>query len=288
MRALLRESALIEAFGLWLQTTGHGPSTVEKYTFITRRYLQWCKFHETNYLTADRYTVTAHLGDLAKTLRPATVDAAHTALRVFYDFLIDENLSQLANPARGVKRRKRACRPTEAFTADELRRLFDACQSHRERAILLILINTGLRRSEVIAIKRNDVNWETGVLSIFGKGSKWRQVRLTPMTLDALAQALAFDEWLYPHHPVTFAHLIRSLGARARIRGRVHAHRFRATFSTSFLDAGGTIEELRILLGHESVGMSLVYAQAGAVRRATQRMAEVDVARFLLGDIVST
>jgi integrase len=272
----------VEGFALWLETTGHGRSTVEKYTFITRRFLKWCTIHESDYLTADRYAVTAHLGDLAKTLRPATVDAAHTALRVYYDFLIDEGLSQLANPARGVKRRKRACRPTEAFTADELRRLFDAVQSHREMAILLILINTGLRRGEIIAIKRNDLNWETGVLSIFGKGSKWRQVRLTPMTLEALAQALAFDEWLFPHHAVTFSRMIKSLGERARIRGRMHPHRFRKTMATLFLDAGGTAEELMVILGHETVGMSLKYAEAGKTQRALARMQQIDLAAHLL------
>jgi integrase len=274
---------MVEAFALWLQTTGHGGSTVEKYTFITRRYLAWCASHETDYLTADRYAVTAHLGDLARRLRPATVDAAHTALRVFYDFLIDEALSHLANPARGVKRRKRSCRPTEAFTADELRRLFDAVQSHREHAILLILINTGLRRSEIIAIKRNDLNWESGVLTVFGKGSKWRQVRLTPMTMEALAQALAFDESLFPHHAVTFHRLIASLGERARIRGRMHPHRFRKTMATLFLDAGGTVEELMVILGHETVGMSLAYAEAGKTQRALARMSEIDLASRLLG-----
>lgn len=274
---------MVEAFSLWLQTTGHGESTVVKYTFITRRFLKWCVAHEIDYLKADRYTITAHLGDLAKRLRPATVDAAHTAIRVFFDFLIDEEQMKLANPARAVKRRKRACRPTEVFTADELRRLHDACHSHQEMAIFLILLNTGLRRGEIIAIKRQDVNWESGVLNIFGKGSKWRQVRLTPMTLDALRQAMMFDDRLFPHHAVTFARLIRVLGERARIRGRMHPHRFRKTMATLFLDTGGTVEELMVILGHETVGMSLKYAEAGKTQRALARMQEIDLAGRLLG-----
>lgn len=282
MRSQLWGLAMVEAFSLWLEAEGKGEATLIKYKPIVRRYLNWCASHEIDHLTADKYAVTAHLGDLAKNRRPATVDAAHTALRVFYDFLIDEGFTHLANPARSVKRRKRACRPTEPFTVDELRRLYDACQSHKELAIFLILLNTGLRRGEIIGIKRGDLDWDTGLLSVFGKGSKWRQVRLTAMTLEALQLALAFDERLWTRDTTTFARMIKDLGKRARISGRMHPHRFRKTMATDFLDAGGTIEELQAILGHATVGMSLVYAESGKTRRALARMREIDLAARLL------
>lgn len=273
----------VEGFRYWLQTQGHQPDTIRHYTTYAKQFIAWLESHQPDYLQASRYEVSAYLGEMATTRSPGTIDNIHGALRIFYDYLQDENLLQTENPARRVKRQHRVTRPTEAFTQLELKRLHDACRDFRERAVLMVLLGTMLRRSEILQVSREAINWESGTMAILGKGLKYRHIKLSPSVLEALQLALAFDEKLWPWTGATLWRMVHRLGKRAGIQGRIHPHRFRATGATEYLDAGATIEETQMALGHASVGMTLHYAQSGRERRALTRMSMIDLPARLLG-----
>jgi integrase/recombinase XerD len=274
----------MEGFRLWLQTQGHNRETVRHYVSYATHYVSWLRDHEADYLQATRYEVAAYLGERSKHLRPGSLDNVHGALRSFYDYLEDEEIFKSQNPARRVPRpRSVPRRATEAFTQLELQRLHAACRDFRERAILMLLLGTALRRSEMIQVTRESINWETGMFTVLGKGAKYRRIKLSPSVIEALRPALAFEDKLWPWTGATLWHMIQRLGKRAGLEGRVHPHRFRATSATEHLDAGATVEQVQTLLGHASVGMTLRYAQSGRERRALEGLSGIDLPSRLLG-----
>lgn len=151
----------------------------------------------------------------------------------------------------------------------------------RDRAILLVLLDTGLRASELTALVYRDYDEKRGRLHVrHGKGDKERVVFLGDTSRMALWRYLAMREKLTPQSPL-FAtrgetamdragllHLVQRIGQRAGVE-KAHPHRFRHTFAIWFLRNGGNPLELQRILGHEKLETVLVYV----------RLAEVDIER---------
>lgn len=155
-------------------------------------------------------------------------------------------------------------------------------QQLRDRAIILLLLDTGLRATELCSLKVGDVTLKTGRISVQGKGAKHRYVWAASVTRHALWQyvserAAGSD----PSQPLFLstgrnraigrrwlARRLKKLGERAGVDG-VYPHRFRHTFAVQYLRNGGDVFTLQILLGHSSLKMVRHYA----------RLADVDTAR---------
>jgi site-specific recombinase XerD len=151
----------------------------------------------------------------------------------------------------------------------------------RDYAVIVCLHRLGLRCAETTALLLDDIDWETGTLSIHGKGG--RSDRL-PLPVD-VGQALV--DYLRHGRPDTesravfvrayapFTALARSslscIVARAARRaglGTVHAHRLRHTAATRALNAGASLEEVAQLLRHAGTATTLIYAKTDQRRLA--------------------
>jgi integrase/recombinase XerC/integrase/recombinase XerD len=129
--------------------------------------------------------------------------------------------------------------------------------------MILTLLQTGMRASELAAIKARDIDSEQGTVTIrAGKGGKSRILAASPELLEALGlligEKLGYQD-VY--------RCVRQVGQRARVED-VHPHRFRHTFAHSFLAAGGDIGDLRVLLGHSSFAMTARYSSYFEGQRA--------------------
>lgn len=150
-----------------------------------------------------------------------------------------------------------------ALTQDEIDRLLNACRGRhwlqlRDRALVILLLSTGLRAMEAHALKVKDVEGDS--LLIQGKGNKQRMVPLTPQARLALKRYLLAcpykptgDDplWWGNSGRLTLDGLkqaVRDLGTRAGVR--CGAHRLRHTFATRMLQDGASMEHVRLLLGH--------------------------------------
>jgi integrase/recombinase XerD len=155
----------------------------------------------------------------------------------------------------------------------------------RDKAILLTLLDSGLRAGELCALRIADVDMKTGRVQIRSgeagraKGGKGRVVYLGKSARRFLWRYLAErEEGEDPDAPLfigkfhrafnrdALRQLINSLGAKAGVK-KCHPHRFRHTFAITYLRSGGDIFTLKSLLGHGSLEMVEHYA----------RIAEVDV-----------
>ncbi len=159
----------------------------------------------------------------------------------------------------------------------------------RNRAVVLVLLDTRVRLSELAEMRLSQINFERGWVKVRGKGDKERLVRMGKPTQRALWIYLTWrrvdrDEvWLSEEQTPISAHgiqcLIERLKQRAGVKGNGSVHRFRHTFALNFLRGGGNPRELQYLLGHTSIDMSMRYVAAlGAedALRAHEKASPVD------------
>ena len=183
----------------------------------------------------------------------------------------------LGCPAPAVRIREPALPPKQPFSIDELRRILAACRRPQDRAMVLLVLDTGLRRSELTGLRRQDLDLGNGVARIRGKGGKQRVVALGQRSLAALG--LCLDGRGYPWRsqrtggPMTadgFYRLCRRLSQRTGIH--VFPHRFRTTWACLFLEATGDVGSAQVLMGHAKVETTLRYAGWIQQRRALEQM----------------
>jgi site-specific recombinase XerD len=136
----------------------------------------------------------------------------------------------------------------------------------RDQAILLLLVDTGLRASELCSLRLRDVDLKNQRIRVMGKGRKERLLPISPRTTQALWRYQATQD-KRPDTAVLFItrsnlpmdrnglrHLLDHCGQRAQVQG-VTVHRFRHTFAIMFLRNGGQVFALQRILGHTSLSM---------------------------------
>lgn len=281
MRGVTARGALsrVDGFRWHLQAKGLSVYTIRNYVKHAGYWVDWCNEHEIDYLTAPRDAVSIYLGHKAETAKQSTVMLHLLCIRYFYIYLIEEGLAS-ENPALKVQYRRQESPLTNPVTDDEIRRMYNACANFREQAVFLLLAFGGLRRTEVFNVQRGNCDFENGSITILGKGRKYRQINPGPSVMGAVKLALQFDDRLCPFGGAWYvAQVVERLAKKAGVKGRIYPHRFRHTFATTFLEAGGQIDELMIILGHSRPEMSMFYARASQQRRALVRMQEIDLPR---------
>lgn len=148
--------------------------------------------------------------------------------------------------------------------------------AQRNRAIILLLVDTGIRASELCTLKINDINLKTFRVHVFGKGKKEREVRMCARTSEAIWKYLTERPDARPEDPLfitsqgnaftrnRLGRIIENIGERAGINDP-HPHRFRHTFAVQFLRNGGDPYTLQDLLGHETMDMVRRYLHLAQV-----------------------
>ena len=197
---------------------------------------------------------------------PAYLDQVYRTLHTFFSWCVREEFMP-HNPVDRVRRPRVPKRKSPRLDEDEVSRLLDAVMRgpypERDLAMICLMVDSGLRRAEVIQLKIGNVNLATGVAVVFGKGSKEREVPLGAMTRDTLRRWLelrppsASDALFLTRKgtPFTVAGLhtlVRRLKERAGLP-QLHCHLLRHTFANWYISKGGSIRKLKEILGHASI-----------------------------------
>lgn len=234
-------------------------------------------------------------GHLNETKRPATVRTRFRGMRRFCGWLVDEDELE-TNPMQGMSQPTMPAEPVPVITDDELAALLKACRGKefpevRDTAIMRLLLDCGLRASELCGLRMQDVDLDAETIIVKGKGDKVRAAYLSARTTAAL------DKYLRKRSGHRWAHLdpvfltqrgalsVDGLRERVRARGEaagiahLHPHRFRHTFAHDFLYNGGQERDLKRLAGWTSDTMLERYGASAADARAkaaAQRMRRGD------------
>ncbi len=204
------------------------------------------------------------LVELRATLAPVSVAGYVRCLHVLGNWLAAEELTE-ALVIRRLAKPRVPKKIIEPLSDDELRHLL-ANAGTRDQAILLLLLDTGLRVSEAAGIRFRDLR-QDGSIKVMGKGAKERLVPVGLSSPRAIGRYLAARGRGEPDEPVFLAELgtgltyhgiqqiLKRLKARAGLERRCSPHTFRHTFARNYLINGGDVFSLQQILGHSSLDM---------------------------------
>lgn len=182
------------------------------------------------------------------------------------------------NPMLAIKAIKQEKRIKKPFSEEELELIRRACIDKREKALVEFLYSTGCRCGEIKDLMIENIEISSGKLTVFGKGQKEREVFLNAKCKMALNEYLGergkpnsghlFEVRLYNSKDRIVGAsgswvevTIRNIGKRAGVKN-CHPHRFRRTTATTALQRGMPIEQVRMMLGHEDIKTTTIYAEA--------------------------
>ncbi len=273
----------IETFTLYLSSRGYTPATMRGYVKVLSVWLRWCD---------EKGVVAAHASrdDIAHWLAEKQERAASTrrnlifGLRAFYGCVIDRGLRP-DDPTASLRGPKVRLRPIEPYDRDGLLRLLSAGTNARDRAMLMLLLGAGLRATELLGIRPEDINWGDDTIRIRGKGNKVRLVAPGQAAMTSLRAYLDRRPANIWQEGIASPEGLRSWFHRLAQRSGVtkaNLHRFRHTFASAFLEAGGQEGQLQKILGHSTLVMSLHYGETVRGKVALEAQRRLDVAGSLV------
>ncbi len=242
---------------------------IQRLTAVHIRHFFW-------YLSSETHRWNSTSPAAKRPASPTTVNGYFRALRTFFNWLEQEELI-IENPFRNLKTPRPDNKVIRALTSSDLEKLFKLCAGKsalevRNKAILSVFLDTGLRVSELTNLLIDDVNMEDGsILVRHGKGNKQRLVRVGSKAQKALwkyitlyrksnSNRLFINRSGEPLNLIGVKILIKRLGNKANVK--VHPHQLRHTFAIAFLRAGGDVFSLQYLLGHSTLQMTQRYLQS--------------------------
>ena len=227
---------------------------------------------------------------LARTLRATSQARYISTLRRFYRYLLARG-RVLADPTLKISLPGKPSRLPKVLSERQVEALLAAPETGsslglRDRAMLETLYAAGLRVAELVGLRLHEVNFEMGVVRVFGKGSKERLVPFGDVAHDWLQRYLAHarPELLAGHqtdavfvtvrgaHPgeamtrAMFWHLVRKYALQADIRAPLSPHTLRHAFATHLLNHGADLRAVQMLLGHADISTTTIYTHVARER----------------------
>ena len=246
------------------------PRTVEWYSWTLGKFLEWLESEGVN--RPDEITSRYVRGYLAELRGRELADsyihgharAIKTLMRFFYTEDYTAQVVKFDMPKVGNVK-------LLVLNAEKVRQLLKACTLPRDKALILLMVDTGLRRAEVCALNWGNVDISSGLVQVErGKGGKARAVVVGVKTRRALLKyrrEITPDEHAPMFQTIQGTRLaysgLRSALLRIGNRANIHItpHALRRTFATLSLRAGMNLLQLQAMLGHSSLEMTRHYVQ---------------------------
>ena len=206
-------------------------------------------------------------------LSPATIHAYVRTLRAFFSWIVGEGLAE-SHIAQDLKPPKLPRKVISTLTDEEIRVILASFDTRnpidaRNQAIVMLLLDSGLRIAELANLATDDVHLNEGYIKVLGKGKKERIVPFGSSVQKAIQRYLFKDRTKAAREGINNVFLsvqgyrltensIKLMFARLAQRTgvqRLHAHLCRHTFATRFLVNGGDVFSLQQILGHSTLEM---------------------------------
>lgn len=248
---------LLEDLEKELKLRNFSKKTIKSYSFSVGKILEYARGNPLNKELVENYIIKS-----LESKNPSSVSKDLFAIKFFFANILKQKLN-LPNP----KRNKTI---PEILTKDEIKKMINSTNNIKHRLIIKLLYGCGLRVSEIISLKKEDINFEEKLIHIMlAKGKRDRFVKIPDSLLNELSSycTLTDSETLFPSNrggkltTATIQATIEQAAKKANIIKRVYPHLLRHSFATHLLEQGTDLRIIQKLLGHSSIKTTQVYTQ---------------------------
>lgn len=257
---------IIKRFVACLQISGRSEKTIAQYERAVKKLFGVLQKNFTDMTVSDIRLYLAF--EKNRGISNVTLNTTRSILFSFFSWLIDEELI-VKNPLRTIAPIKCEEKVRLPFSSVEIDAMRSACRTSKERAIIEVLLSSGVRVSELCALTIADIDFDKLTVKVRkGKGSKQRTVYINDLAKRHLVeylterkqngQYLFYNKRSEPLCSGGVRHILKVIEERAGITN-VHPHRFRRTFATSLVNRGMNIQEISKILGHSDLNTTMTY-----------------------------
>lgn len=250
-------NGLLEKLKRELEIRNFSKETVKSYLYSVEKFLEFSKNRGLNEESVKNY-IQINL----KNKNPSSVRKDLFAIKFFFDNLLKQKLI-LPNP------KKNQTIP-DILTIEEMKDLIENTSNPKHKLIIKLLYGTGLRVSEIVNLKKEEINFSENLIKIkLSKGKKDRFVKLPSSIKEELNGylKLILSEYLFPSNrggkltKDTIQKIVQNSAKKAGIKKRVYPHLLRHSFATHLLEQGTDLRIIQKLLGHSSIKTTQMYTQ---------------------------
>ncbi|SDT92699.1 site-specific tyrosine recombinase XerD [Halopseudomonas salegens] len=271
---------------LWLEK-GLSAHSLDAYRSDLSKYAGYLAAHDSHLLAGRREDLLTYLQwRLQQGVSARSTARALSCLRGFYRYALREALI-IEDPCRDVAMPQLGRALPKALSEAEVEALLaapncDDALGLRDRCMLEVLYACGLRVSELVGLRLDQLNLRQGVVRVTGKGNKERLVPLGDEALDWLARYLQHardsllagsgDDIVFPSRrgqPMTrqaFWHRIKQHASHAGILSPLSPHTLRHAFATHLINHGADLRVVQLLLGHSDLSTTQIYTHIARLR----------------------
>lgn len=216
-------------------------------------------------VTADDIRQFMNYRNVHDKLSPTSIANIRMFLRSFFKYLFIEGYIN-SNPMEKIAKVKSPKRVVQTLSDEEAEMIRCACNSERDLAIVDILAGSGMRVSELCRLNKEDVDFDTGEMKVYGKGSKERICYLTGRAKVHLRWYLdqrtdnnpaLFVTTKKPYARMTkngVEYCLKQIAERSGIpKLRLYPHKYRSTLATNMFNRGADPSKIQAVLGHQSL-----------------------------------
>jgi integrase/recombinase XerD len=271
---------------VWMER-GLSANTLAAYRADLTALGRWLEAHDSALLKATR---TDLLGFIAARVeggsRPRSTARQLSSFRRFFRYVIREGL-MTEDPTAQIAMPKIGRSLPKSLTEAEVDALLEAPTvsdplGHRDRTMLEVLYATGLRVSELVSLKHNEINFNQGVMRVVGKGNRERLIPLGEEAMRWLRQFMQGPrveillerqtDYLFPTRRgdrmtrQAFWHIIKRYAKKANVEKDLSPHTLRHAFATHLLNHGADLRVVQMLLGHSDLSTTQIYTHVARER----------------------
>ncbi|WP_415888113.1 site-specific tyrosine recombinase XerD [Neptuniibacter sp. QD37_6] len=266
---------------------GLSDNTLASYRRDLTQFAIWLRPNAVRLLACTKADIQAYLGWRVKErLRPSSTSRMLSCLRGLYRYLLREGEIE-EDPVLLIQSPKKGRGLPKTLTEADVEALLEAPELNdpvqfRDRAMLEVLYATGLRVSELVALKVHEMNLNQGVIRVMGKGGK---ERLVPLGDEAISWVKRYDSQVRPllmgeevgdvvfpsrrgqqMTRQTFWHRVKRHALTAGIDKPLSPHVLRHAFATHLINHGADLRVVQMLLGHSDLSTTQIYTHVAQQR----------------------
>lgn len=240
-----------------LELRNYSKQTIKSYLFSAKKYLEHCKTKGINGNSAKDY-LRLQLEDK----NPSTASLCASAIQFFFKEVLKQDIY--------FQKPKRNKTIPNILTIEEVKKIIEVTNNSKHKLIIKLIYGTGLRVSEIVDLKKENINFNEKLIHIkLGKGKKDRFVKLPESIIEELNNfsKIGDSKYLFESQrggkltSKTIQLILSNSAKKAKIKKRVYPHLLRHGFATHLLEQGTDLRIIQKLLGHSSIKTTQIYTQ---------------------------